>query len=63
MAEEKKGFKFPSAYTILIILIILVALLPGSFRPGSTSLTKPVNPSRALTTRSNPTRSASSLTV
>ena len=25
MAEEKKGFKFPSAYTILIILIILVA--------------------------------------
>jgi hypothetical protein len=27
MAEEKKGFKFPSAYTILIILIILVANL------------------------------------
>ena len=26
MAEEKKGFKFPSAYTILIILIILVAI-------------------------------------
>jgi uncharacterized ion transporter superfamily protein YfcC len=24
MAEEKKGFKFPSAYTILFILIILV---------------------------------------
>ena len=26
MAEEKKGFKFPSAYTILFILIILVAV-------------------------------------
>ena len=25
MAEEKKGLKFPSAYTILFILIILVA--------------------------------------
>jgi uncharacterized ion transporter superfamily protein YfcC len=26
MAEEKKGFKFPSAYTILFILIIVVAI-------------------------------------
>ena len=26
MAEEKKGFKFPSAYTILFILIIIVAI-------------------------------------
>jgi uncharacterized ion transporter superfamily protein YfcC len=26
MGEEKKGFKFPSAYTILFILIIVVAI-------------------------------------
>ena len=26
MAEEKKGFKFPTAYTILFLLIILVAI-------------------------------------
>lgn len=26
MAEEKKGFMFPSAYTILFILIIIVAI-------------------------------------
>jgi len=26
MAEEKKGFRFPSAYTILFILIIIVAI-------------------------------------
>jgi uncharacterized ion transporter superfamily protein YfcC len=26
MAEEKKGFNFPSAYTILFILIIIVAI-------------------------------------
>jgi len=26
MTEEKKGFSFPSAYTILFILIIVVAI-------------------------------------
>ena len=35
MTEEKKGFKFPTAYTILVLLIVLVLSAPGLSPPGN----------------------------
>ncbi len=53
MAEEKKGFIFPSAYTILFSLIIVVAIATWIVPAGSMRLMKQLNPSRAPTTRLN----------
>ena len=40
MAEKKKGFKFPSAYTILFILIILVVIATWIVPAGEYEVTE-----------------------
>ena len=57
-AEEKKGFKFPSAYTILFILIILVAIASWIVPAGQYELNEagePI-PGSYHTVESNPQR-------
>ena len=45
--KPKKKFSFPTAFTILFILLVLTALRPGSSRPAPTTMTRMASRSRA----------------
>ena len=58
----RSRFALPSAYTILFVLIVIVAALTWIIPAGHYDSTTTANPSRAPTTRSRRTRSGSSAT-
>jgi hypothetical protein len=49
--KSKKKFSFPSAFTILFLLLIVIALAPGSSLLAHTTMTQKVHPSQAPTTK------------
>ena len=53
---SKKKFTFPTAFTILFILLIVIAPPPGSFRPARMTTTRTVSRSRARIIRWRPIR-------
>ena len=57
-----RGFALPSAYTILFILIVIVALLTWIIPAGAYDLNADGEPIPGRTTRSQRTRSGSSST-